>query len=73
MVHKDKIIAAVLAFFLGGFGIHKFYLRQTGWGFLYLILCWTFIPVVVGFIEGIYYLLISEGEFDLKYNSRTPG
>ncbi|WP_269936384.1 TM2 domain-containing protein [Serratia liquefaciens] len=69
MAHKDKIIAAVIAFFLGGFGIHKFYLRQNGWGIVYLILCWTFIPAIVGFIEGIWYLLMSEQKFDAKYNS----
>ncbi|MGM9508565.1 TM2 domain-containing protein [Larkinella sp. GY13] len=36
---KSKSTAALLAFFLGGLGIHKFYLRQTGWGVAYLLFC----------------------------------
>jgi TM2 domain-containing membrane protein YozV len=34
---------------------------------LYLIFCWTFIPALVGFIEGIIYLATSEQEFERKY------
>lgn len=33
--NRDKTVAAVLAFFLGGIGIHKFYLGQSGQGILY--------------------------------------
>ncbi|RWS84834.1 hypothetical protein DN462_24860 [Citrobacter freundii] len=32
---KSRIAAALLAFFLGGFGVHKFYLGKIGQGFLY--------------------------------------
>ena len=28
----NKWIAAILAFLLGGLGVHKFYLGQKGWG-----------------------------------------
>jgi ribosomal protein L37E len=31
---KSRIAAALLAFFLGGFGAHKFYLGKIGQGFL---------------------------------------
>ncbi|TJY66707.1 TM2 domain-containing protein [Sphingobacterium alkalisoli] len=31
---KDKTTAAVLAFFLGGIGVHRFYLGQNDIGFL---------------------------------------
>ncbi|RKO71209.1 TM2 domain-containing protein [Sphingobacterium puteale] len=41
---KDKTTAALMAFFLGGFGAHRFYLGQIGLGFLYLLFCWTLIP-----------------------------
>ena len=60
MNDKNKLAAALLAIFLGGLGIHKFYLRKVGMGILYLIFCWTGIPAIIGFIEGIYYLCISD-------------
>ncbi len=33
---KSKGTAYLLWFFLGVFGVHKFYLEKTGWGILYL-------------------------------------
>ena len=63
----SKLAAALLAFFLGAFGVHKFYLGQTGWGIAYLLLCWTFIPAVASFVEGILYLTMSDEAFALKY------
>ena len=41
----------LLALFLGGFGIHHFYLRRTGLGILYCCFFWTPFPWVLGFIE----------------------
>lgn len=64
---KSRFVAALLAFFLGGIGIHKFYLGQTGWGIIYLLFCWTFIPMLIAPIEGILYLLSTERAFALKY------
>jgi TM2 domain-containing membrane protein YozV len=64
---KNKVVAGLLAIFLGGFGIHKFYLGKIGQGILYLIFCWTFIPAVVGFFEGIVYLATSDVNFQRKY------
>jgi TM2 domain-containing membrane protein YozV len=66
---KNKIISALLAIFLGGFGIHKFYLGKSVQGFIYLIFCWTFIPWLIGFIEGIYYLILTDQDFDIKFNT----
>jgi TM2 domain-containing membrane protein YozV len=65
---KSKVAAALLAFFLGGIGIHKFYLGQVGWGFLYLIFCWTFIPAIAAFVEFIIYLTMSDEAFAAKYH-----
>lgn len=65
---KDKTTAAMLALLLGGLGVHKFYLGRGVQGALYLIFCWTFIPAIVGFIEGILLLLKSKQNFDLDYN-----
>lgn len=65
---KNRIAAALLAIFLGSFGIHKFYLKQVGLGILYLVFCWTGIPAIVGFIEGIIWLCYSDATFAQKYH-----
>ena len=64
---KSKGAAAVLAILLGGLGAHKFYLGQPVWGVIYLIFCWTFIPEVLGIIEGIIYMTMSDAAFAQKY------
>lgn len=66
---KSRTTAILLALFLGGLGVHKFYLGQTGWGILYLIFCWTLIPALVALIEGILYLTMSDEEFSTKYST----
>jgi TM2 domain-containing membrane protein YozV len=65
---KDKSTAAILAFFLGGIGIHRFYLNQIGLGFLYLLFSWTFIPLLVSLIDFIVFLAMDQKSFDYKYN-----
>ena len=65
---KPRTIAILLAFFLGGFGIHKFYQNKVGLGVLYLLFCWTFVPSIVAFIEFIYYLTLTDKEYELKFN-----
>lgn len=67
---KNKFIAFLLAFFLGGFGAHKFYLGQPLWGIVYLVLCWTYIPSIIAFIEGIVYLCTSDKDFQIKYGGQ---
>lgn len=64
---RSRIAAALFAIFFGGLGIHKFYLGRIGQGILYLLFCWTFIPALVGFIEGIIYLTMSDYNFAEKY------
>lgn len=66
---RSKLAAALFAILLGGIGAHKFYLGQTGMGVLYVLLCWTFIPVILGVIEGIMLLGMSQREFDEKYGN----
>jgi TM2 domain-containing membrane protein YozV len=66
-VAKSKIVAGLLGIFLGGFGIHKFYLDRPGQGIVYLIFCWTMIPAIIGFIEGIVYLCTNDANFAQKY------
>jgi TM2 domain-containing membrane protein YozV len=64
---RNRIAAALFAIFLGGLGIHKFYLGKVGQGILYLVFCWTVIPSIIGLIEGIIYLVQSDAEFAAKY------
>lgn len=64
---RNHVVAGLLALFLGGFGIHKFYLGRKGWGVVYLLLCWTLIPAIVAFIEGIIYLVTPQDKFAAKY------
>lgn len=82
---KEKIIAALLAFFLGEWGIHKFYLNEQEVGKKYLIWCVVGIvlsPVHIGLIPLIVLLVkklidcfsilfMTDEEFDEKYNGRN--
>ena len=67
---KSKVVAGILALLLGGLGIHKFYLGKIGMGILYLLFCWTGIPAIIGFIEGLIYLCSSDENFQLKHHVR---
>ncbi len=66
---RNKIVAGLFGIFLGGFGIHKFYLGKIVQGIFYIVFSWTLIPSFVGFIEGIVYLAMSEESFNQKYNT----
>lgn len=65
---KDKVIAAVLALFGGSFGIHRFYLGNTGSGIAHILFCWTMIPSIVSFVDCVGFLTMSQEAFDRKYN-----
>ena len=64
---RNRFAAALFAILLGSLGIHKFYLGLTGWGLIYLLFCWTGIPAIVGVIEGILLLVMSDEEFAQRY------
>jgi TM2 domain-containing membrane protein YozV/ribosomal protein L37E len=64
---KIRIVAALLALILGGLGAHKFYLGEIGLAIVYLLFSWTFIPAIVGLIEGLVYLCMSDERFARKY------
>ncbi|MDQ8029477.1 MAG: TM2 domain-containing protein [Brevundimonas sp.] len=73
---KNKIVAALLALFVGWLGIHKFYLGKTTAGVI-MLLCgtigWVLIaipPMIIGliaFIEFIIYLVKSDEDFHRDY------
>lgn len=64
---KSRILAIILAFFLGGLGFHKFYLGRPVQGLFYLLFCWTGIPWLIALVEFIIYIFMSDEEFALKY------
>lgn len=66
---KDRLAAAIIAFGLGTFGIHKFYLGKCFKGILYILFAWTGLPTIISIVEGVLYLLMSDEEFDFKYNN----
>lgn len=70
---KNKTTAGLLAIFLGGIGAHKFYLGKNGLGLLYLVFVWTYIPAILGLVEGISYLSMSVEDFNKKYNNTKEG
>lgn len=70
MKKRDKMTAAKIAFYFGGFGGHKFYLGRWLMGFVYLIFFWTLIPIIFGLFEGMAYAGMSEDEFQKKYGNR---
>jgi TM2 domain-containing membrane protein YozV len=64
---KSRSAAILLALFLGGLGMHKFYLGSPGAGATYLLFCWTGVPMILGFIEAISMLFTSDANFHKKY------
>ena len=51
--YVNKWVYVFLAIFLGGLGVHHFYAVYHGTGILFLILSFTGIPIIIGFIQGV--------------------
>lgn len=49
----NKLAYVLCAILLGGLGVHHFIAGKAGLGILHLLFCWTFIPSIVGLIQGI--------------------
>lgn len=53
----NKWVYFILALFLGGIGVHKFYSGFSGKGIMYLVFSWTLIPAIIAFFTSIMTLL----------------
>lgn len=77
LASRDHVAAGLLAIFLGGFGVHKFYLGYNTQGFIMLALgliggVLSFglalgVVWIIAFIEGIIYLVKPQSEFERTY------
>lgn len=47
----NKLAYCLLAFFLGGIGIHEFYAGHMGRGIVMLLFSWTFIPAIIALVQ----------------------
>lgn len=69
---RNKFAAALLAFFLGPLGIHRFYLGRTGSGIGMLLLTFSVVGLIVSvpwaLIDTIRYLFMTHGEFEERYS-----
>ena len=64
---KSRLVAALLAYFLGFVGGHMFYVGKTGKAILMIIFFWTGIPAIIGFINFIQILCGVYKDSDDKY------
>ena len=75
-VMSRRLTAAILAFFLGGIGMHKFYLGRKKAAIIMLCI-WlsglvllalpSVIVVIIGVIEAIIYLSHNDADFEQRY------
>ena len=72
---EKKITAGILAILLGSLGVHKFFLGYTQEGIIQLVLTFVTCGVlsVLGLIEGIIYLTMSDQQFDRTYVENKKG
>ncbi|WKE65624.1 TM2 domain-containing protein [Gallaecimonas kandeliae] len=75
-ISNERLVAALLAFFLGAFGAHKFYLGKTTAGIIMLVVFLfgfillgipSFIIGVIAFVEFIIYLIKPNEDFHREY------
>lgn len=80
---KSKYVAAALAFFMGIFGVHRFYLGRRFLGIVHFAIFWLCLgitvegdapaimfPAIWGFIDAVLLFVMPTEEFDEKYNRK---
>jgi TM2 domain-containing membrane protein YozV len=63
---RNQVVAGLLALFLGGLGMHRFYLGQW-WGIFYFLLCWSGLPMLIAFVEAIVFLTADKQHWKSRY------
>ncbi len=66
VLHPDQTTASILNILLGDFGVGHFYTGQTLRGVLDVVFCWTGIPALIGFVEGIIWLCDDDEEWEAR-------
>lgn len=69
---KQKMTAALLAFFAGFLGVHHFYLGSNTAGIVCIVANVFCLGGLIGLIEFVMLLTMSDEDFDAKYNQREP-
>ncbi len=66
---KSRGVAALLCFFLGGFGAHYFYVNKAGGGFICLLLSFLTCGVwsIVLLIQTIKFFTMTQSEFENNF------
>ena len=66
---EKKVLAGVLGILVGSLGVHRFVLGDVQGGLIRLVIsvCTLGVGGIIGFIEGIIYLIKSDEEFVAEY------
>ena len=67
-IKKTAILLSCPFLIIGCFGFHKFYLRQAGYGILYILLSLVAISGLMALINFVQLILMSQDKFNAKYN-----
>ena len=65
------MVAGLLGLFLGGWGVHHFYLGSTMAGIVIICTC-AGLCGIIPLVEAIMLFMMSDEDFNAKYNQRTP-
>lgn len=71
---KTKVVAGLLALLIGWTGAHHYYLGSMTAGIIILVASVLTCGAagILPFIEAIMLFIMSDQDFDAKYNNRTP-